>query len=111
MSGAHFGGPGFVGPRSSFAAVGRPGFASFGRPGFSHFGRPGFAPGFVRPGFGPRFSHLAFHNHRFFFRHHHRFAFFGAPFIYAASYDSCWRRVWTDFGPRWVNVCDYGYGY
>ena len=32
---------------------------------------------------------------------------FGAPFAYAA-YDSCWRRVWTSYGPQWVNVCyDY----
>src|SRR5437660_7845258 len=27
----HFGGPGFAGPRSNFAAVGRPGFSHFGR--------------------------------------------------------------------------------
>jgi hypothetical protein len=27
-----------------------------------------------------------------------------------ASYDDCWRRVWTPYGLRLVNVCgDYGY--
>lgn len=58
-------------------------------------------PHFVRAGFSPRF---AFRHHRF-----HRFAFVGAPFAYAA-YDSCWRRVWTSYGPQWVNFCgDYGY--
>src|SRR5579871_2756146 len=94
--GGGWGGPhvgaGFAGPRTSFAAV---------RPGFSTFGRPGIA----RP-FAPRFSRFAFHD-RFFFRHHRRF-FFGAPFAFAAaSYDTCWRRLWTAYGPRWVNVC-YG---
>jgi hypothetical protein len=100
MGGPHFGamggphvGAGFAGPRGSFTAV---------RPGFS---RPGFAPGF-----GPRFNHFAFHNNRFFFHHHRRFAFIGAPFLFAGGYDTCWRRVWTSWGPRWVNVCtDYGW--
>ena len=33
----------------------------------------------------------------------------GVPYAYAA-YDSCWRRTWTPYGLRWVNVCgDYGY--
>ena len=108
--GAHFGGmggpgrfagAGFAAPRSSFAAV--------GRPGFSHFGRPGFSPAFA-----PRFNRFAFHDRRFFFHHHRRFAFFGAPFLFAsAGWDSCWRRVWTPYGPRWVDVCsgysDWGY--
>ena len=85
MGGPHFG-AGFAGPRAGFGAVG-PGFAS---------------------GFGPRFNHFAFHNSRFFFHHHHRFAFIGTPFLFAGGFDSCWRRVWTSFGPRWVNVCgDY----
>ncbi|WGR96285.1 hypothetical protein MTX20_23430 [Bradyrhizobium sp. ISRA435] len=50
-------------------------------------------------------------HHRFFHRRFHRFAFFGAPFFYAAyNYDYCWRRVWTRYGLQWVNVCyDYGY--
>ncbi len=95
MGGARFGGPGFAAPRSSFAAV--------------HVARPGFST-FARPGFAPRFSHFAFHDHRFF--HHHRFAFIGAPFLFAgAAYDSCWRRVWTAYGPRWVDVCSDYYGY
>ena len=56
---------------------------------------------------------------RFAFRHrffHHRFnrfafAFAGAPYYYDyGSYDYCWRRVWTAYGPQVVNVCgDYGY--
>jgi hypothetical protein len=96
MGGPHIG-AGFAGPRASFAAV---------RPGFSPIGRPGFSPAF-----GPRFHNLAFHHNHFFFHRHHRFFAFGAPFIYAASYDSCWRRVWTAYGPQWVNVCDYGYDY
>lgn len=59
-------------------------------------------------GFSPRFSRFGFRGHRFHHRFHH-FAFFGAPFVYAA-YDSCWRRVWTPYGLQWVDVCyDYGY--
>jgi hypothetical protein len=51
--------------------------------------------------FGPRFAGV--HRfHRPFFRH--RFAFAGAPFAYA-SYGGCWRRTWTAWGPRWINVC------
>lgn len=56
-----------------------------------------FAPG----------SHFAFRNgfhHRFFRHRFNRFAFFGAPFVYA-SYDSCWHRVWTPYGWRLANVC------
>ena len=67
---------------------------------------------FAHAGFSPRFSHVAFRDgfhHRFFHHRFHRFAFFGAPFAYA-SYDSCWRRVWTQYGVQVVNVCgDYGY--
>jgi hypothetical protein len=55
------------------------------------------------------FSHFPFH-HRF---HHrfNRFAFFaGAPYYDYAYYDDCWRRVWTGYGLRVVNVCSaYGY--
>jgi len=90
MGGPHFG-AGFAGPRASFGAV-RPGFSSFGRPGFS-------------PAFHPGFNRFAFHNNRFFFHHHRRFAFIGAPFLFAGGFDTCWRRVWTAWGPRWVNVC------
>ena len=68
--------------------------------------RAAFAP---RASFAPRFARASFHrgfHHRF---HHRRFAFIGAPYLYA-GYDSCWRRLWTSYGPRWVNVCaSYGY--
>jgi len=68
----------------------------------SHFAHPGF-----------RSSNFAFrHGHNRPFFHHHRFnrfAFIGASY---AAYDSCYRRVWTSYGPRWVDVCgDYSYGY
>jgi hypothetical protein len=36
------------------------------------------------------------------------------PFAYAAyaAYDDCWRRRWTPYGLRWVNICRaYGYYY
>ena len=77
-------------------------FAAMG--GGAHFAGSHFA--------GPHFAHVG----RFGFRdrdhfHHrfHRFAFFGAPYAYA-SYDSCWRRVWTPYGLQCANVCgDYGY--
>jgi hypothetical protein len=53
------------------------------------------------------FSRFAFHDRGHFFHHRfHRFAFVGAY----ADYNGCLRRVWTSYGPRWVNVCgDYGY--
>ena len=77
--------------------------------GGAHFSGSHFAGArFAHAGFSPRFSSFAFRGHRF---HHrfHRFAFVGGPFLYA-SYDSCWRRVWTPYGPQWVDVCgDYGY--
>lgn len=64
---------------------------------------------FAHAGFSPRFSRFAFHDRG---RFHHRFrhfAFFGGPFAYA-SYDDCWRRIWTPYGPQWTDVCgDYGY--
>jgi hypothetical protein len=75
-----------------------------------HFGGARFfgAQAAFRPQFG--FNRPFFH-HRFFHHRFHRFAFFGAPFYYADyGYDSCWQRVWTGYGPRWINVCgDYGY--
>ena len=81
MGGAHFAAMGVGGP---------------------HFSGGHFAGGnFSHAAFSPRFG---FH-HRF----HHRFVFLGAPFLYA-GYDSCWRRYWTAYGLRWVNVCgDYAY--
>jgi hypothetical protein len=81
-----------------------------GMGGAAHFSGGRFAGAhFAHAGFAPRFSRVAFQNHRFFHHRHHRFAFIGAPYAYAA-YDSCWRRVWTPYGLRWVDVCG-GYGY
>ncbi len=55
--------------------------------------------------FNRRFDRDDFRHHRF-----RRFAFFGAPYYAYAAYDGCWRRVWTSYGPQWVNVCgNYGY--
>jgi hypothetical protein len=61
-----------------------------------------------------RFRHFDrddFFRHRFdrddFFRHHrfrHHFAFAAAPFDYT-NYSDCWRRVWTPYGPQWVDIC------
>jgi hypothetical protein len=77
-------------------------FAAMG--GGAHFAGSHFA--------GPHFAHagrFAFRDGRFFHHRFHRFAFFGVPYAYA-SYDSCWRRVWTPYGLQWANVCgDYGY--
>ncbi|WFU26239.1 hypothetical protein QA649_08545 [Bradyrhizobium sp. CB1717] len=102
MGGAHFGGARFVGsPMAARAAIG-PRFAG--------------APLATRAAFGPRFAGTGWHGrpfigrHAFFHRHHfRRFAFVGAPFIYANYYDDgCWRRSWTPYGWQWVNVCgDY----
>ena len=84
-----------------------------GGPRFSgvspRFASPRFAGGpfAAHAAFTPRFSHVAFRggfHHRFFHHRFHRFAFIGAPFVYA-SYDSCWRRVWSPYGWRVVNVC------
>jgi hypothetical protein len=80
----------------------------------THFGGGRFAAAsFAHPGFSHRSARFAFHDRgHFHHRFHHRFnrfAFFGAPYAYAA-YDSCWRRTWTPYGMQWVNVCsDYGY--
>jgi hypothetical protein len=63
----------------------------------------------------PVFSHPVFPHHAFFHHHHNRFnrfAFVGGGDYFYAGYDDCWRRVWTAYGPQWVNLCaDYGYGY
>jgi hypothetical protein len=64
-----------------------------------------------RAAFAPAFSHPAFPHHAFFHHHHNRFnrfAYGGGDYFYA-GYDDCWRRVWTAYGPQWVNLCDYGY--
>ena len=69
-----------------------------------------------RAAFAPAFSRAAFTHHPAFFHHHHnrfnRFAFVGGGDYFYAGYDDCWRRVWTAYGPQWVNICDYyNYGY
>jgi hypothetical protein len=71
-------------------ARGGMGHAAFGRAaGFGHFmGGRSFA-------FRDRFAF----RHRFFGP---GLAFVGAPYAY---YDSCYSRVWTAWGWRWVNVC------
>jgi hypothetical protein len=89
-------------------------FASMGGGHFAGMGGGHFAGAhFVHGGFPHRF---AFHDHggfrhRVFDRRLHRFVFIGGPYVYA-SYDSCYRRVWTPVGLQWVNICgDYNYGY
>ena len=80
-----------------------------GMGGGMRFGGSRFAGAhFVHAGFSPRFSRFGFRDHRF-FRHDrfNRFAFVGAPFLDAAYYDGCWRRLWTSYGPQLVNVCGY----
>ena len=84
-----------------------------GMGGGMHFSGARFAGGrFAHHEFSHRSSRFAFRDRDGFGRHHHRFhrfAFFGAPYDYA-SYDSCYRRVWTPYGLQWANVCgDYGY--
>jgi hypothetical protein len=105
------GGGGWHGGGGMHAMGGGMRFSGMG--GGPRFVGGGFAgPRFARAGFvGPRFAHAGF-RHGFHNRfHHRRFAFFGAPYLYAGYNYSCWRRVWTAYGPRWVNYCDYGYGY
>jgi hypothetical protein len=68
--------------------------------------RAAWGPGWSRSA-SPHHAH--FFNHRFFHHRFNRFAFVGAPYFYA-SYDDCWRQVWTRYGLQWVNACgDYGY--
>jgi hypothetical protein len=100
--GMHAGG---MGGGAHFAAIG--GGPHFGG---AHFGGARFvgAP-FAHGGFGPRFSRFGFHDRGRFHHRFHSFAFFGAPYVYA-DYDSCWRRVWTPYGPQWTDLCS-GYGY
>jgi hypothetical protein len=106
MGGARFGGTRFAGGPMAAHAAFAPRFAG--------------APIATRAAFGPRFAGAGWHGrpfigrHAFFFRHHrfNRFAFFGAPYLYASYgyYDGCWRQTWTPYGWQWVNVCgDYGY--
>ena len=88
--------------------------------GGAHFGGARFVGGrfagarFANAAFAPRFAGAAFRHgfHRPFFHRFNRFAFVGAPFLYAGyyGYDGCWRWGWTPYGPQWINVCgDYWY--
>ena len=91
-------------------AAGMGGGMHFGAMGGGmRFGGSGFAgTHFAHHGFPSRFSRFGFRDHRF-FRHNrfNRFAFVGAPFLYAAYYDGCWRTAWTPYGPQWINACGY----
>jgi hypothetical protein len=97
--GGGMGGGGMHGGMSGGGHFGGMGGMHYGGMGGGHFG-------------GMHFAHAGFHGgfrHRVFDRRLHRFVFIGAPYYYA-SYDSCYRRVWTSVGLQWVNVCgDYGY--
>jgi hypothetical protein len=101
--------PGGTGGGASFAAIG--GGSHFAGTGAGpHFGGARFAGApFAHGGVGPRFSRFGFHDRD---RFHHRFrsfAFFDGGDAYA-DYDSCWRTVWTSYGPQRRNLCS-GYGY
>ncbi len=105
--GGHFGGGGM-----HMGGLGGPHFGG-GSFGGARFGGARFAGGPIgaHAAFGPRFG--GWHGghfvgrHGFFFHHHRRFAFFGAPFLYAGYgyYDGCWQRSWTPWGWQWVNAC------
>ncbi|MBV9559422.1 MAG: hypothetical protein JOY90_03020 [Bradyrhizobium sp.] len=125
----HGGGGGMHGGMGGGMHGGGMGGMHIGGMGGGMRGGPGFAAApFSHAAFSPSASHFSFHGrdnfhrfgfrdrddfrHHFFHRRFHRFAFFGAPFLYAdyGYYDGCWRRTWTSYGPQWVNVCgDYGY--
>jgi hypothetical protein len=113
FGGGHFGGGGmhFGGGGAHFSGGRWGGMGGGSRFAAAHWGGAhwsGMNRGvrFAHAGFSPRFSRFAFH-HRF---HHRfdRFAFAGAPYLYASYYDDCWRTAWTRYGLQWVNVCgDY----
>jgi hypothetical protein len=126
--GMHAGGMGggFAGMRGGGMGsrfVGAPGGGGMRFAGMTGVGGARFAgsPLAARAAMTPRFAGTGwqggwrgphgFHNRFFFHRRFHRFAFVGAPFFYAGYYDDyCWRRVWTTWGPQWINVCgDYSY--
>jgi hypothetical protein len=87
-----------LGGGARFSAMGGGAHFSGGRFAGAPLAHGAFSPRFSRFAFRDGFHHRRFH-HRF-----NRFAFVGVPFVYAA-YDSCWRRVWTARGLRWINVC------
>ena len=102
FGGGHFGGGGM-----HFGGMGGGAHFAAARWGGAHWSGMNRGMHFAHAGFSPRFSRFAFRDHRF---HHrfHRFAFVGAPYVYASYYDDCWRRVWTRYGLQWVNACgDY----
>lgn len=103
--GGHFGGGMHAGGFGGMRAGG------MGGARFGHVGGPAFGGArFAHAAIGPRFAGAGWHGRHAFHHHHHfrRFAVFGAPVIYAGYYDGCWRRSWTPYGWRWVNVCgDY----
>jgi hypothetical protein len=98
-----------MGSAMGMHSIGMVGGRSFAAVPMSH---AAFAPSFAHPhmAFAPNFAHPAFPHHAF---HHHnrfnRFAYGGGGDYFYAGYDDCWRRVWTAYGPQWVNLCDYGY--
>lgn len=106
-----FGGGGHFGGGMHAGGFGGMRVGGMGGARFAHVGGPAFGGArFAHAAIGPRFAGAGWHGHHGFFRHHHfrRFAVFGAPFVYAGYYDGCWRRNWTPWGWRWVNVCgDY----
>jgi len=126
FGGGHMGGFG-GGHMGGFGGGHMGGFGGGHMGGFGGGHTMGMGPAFRGPGAmafrGGRFDHVAnFHgariNHFRFDRHHRRFV--AAPFVafpYLASYDSayyddCLVRVWTPWGWRWRNSCNYyGYGY
>lgn len=109
--GMHFGG---MGGGMHFGGMGGGHFGTMSggmRFGGAHFSGGRFAgERFSHAAFSPRFSRFAFRDRgRFFHGRFHRFAFVGAPFVYAA-YGGCWRRVWTPYGWEWANACsNYSY--
>jgi hypothetical protein len=90
--------------------VGGMGMHSMGMVSASNVGARSFAAiPMSRAAFAPSFSHPehhAFFHHHFFHNRFNRFAYGGGPYFYA-GYDDCWRRVWTAYGPQWVNICGY----
>jgi hypothetical protein len=105
--GGMMGGGGHGGGMGGGGHGGGMGGGHFGGMGGGHFGGAHFA----HAGFSHRFAFNNGFRHRVFDRRLHRFVFIGGPYAYA-SYDSCYRRVWTPVGLQWVNICgDYNYAY
>ena len=110
------GGMGMGGHSMGMAGGWSGGMHSMGMVGHPMGARSFAAMPMSRAAFAPRFSHATFVPHHPFFHHRfhrfNRFAFVGFGGYGYGYYDDCWRRVWTAYGPQWVNLCsDYGYGY